>query len=106
MKYLKTFEKRRNKPRQFDYVVINDKQLDFVANNVGQIITNKSYTYDDGKDEMTYYVEYKNVPKKIQRYFQEEHGAMCLISMEDEIEFWSKNKKDAEAYLAMKKYNL
>ena len=104
MKYLKTFKNYGDKPHQFDYVIINDN-LDFVSNNIGQIIINK-FLYLNGEEELYNYVEYKNVPKNIKRHFHNEYGAMCLLVTNDEITYWSKYKEDLEEILRTKKYNL
>jgi len=106
MRYIKTFEKKKRKPEQFDYVVCLPGGIDFVEDNFGQIIHNELFVNPDGQMELFYYVEYKNVPEKLKENFENYYGADCFIVIEDEILYWSKNKEDVESYLATKKYNL
>lgn len=108
MRYLKTFENyeidcQENKPHQFDYIICNAYDLDFVSNSIGQIIT---FKFLNGASEQFYYVEYKNVPEDIDHYFHDEYGARCLVLIEDEIEYWSKDKEYLEEMLRTKKYNV
>ena len=98
MKHLKTYESI-NEPQVGDYVVCeepdtgySEKVRNFVNNNVGQLF--------EIENETVYKIKYNNSPHlknvEYQWYFYDKNN----------IKYSSPNKKDAEAYLAQKKYNI
>jgi hypothetical protein len=100
-KYLEYIKESINKPQIGNYAICHEKgpptvSMEFVKNNIGKIIYynfNRDFQYD---------IKYENVPEKLSIYF---FNDIRHIS-EDEIIYWSNNKKDCEIFLAAKKYNL
>ena len=106
MKYLKKYEDTNiNKPKVGDYVLCEEKYtenvteiyqyfLNFISNNVGVI---KFIRNDD------FYVVYNNVPQEVTKFFRDENARRMETY---EVKYWSDNKKELEAILASKKYNI
>ena len=116
MKHLKHFESITEKePQLYDYVVCNDKFftdkeiLNFIANNVGQIV---KLNYPDAIDKIkntTYEIRYKNVPQKHKDAFDfnvEDHNTGDVLEHRNEIIFFSPHKKEAKQFLLNSKFNL
>ena len=110
MKYIKQFDKLINtnfKDAEIgDYVLcseestISDHDDDiniFIENNIGKIIELKR-GYD-------YIVEYDNIPKEFKNEFIYSNNSARGM-FKNEVKHISKNKKDLEAILMSKKYNL
>ena len=103
MKYLKTFESLDG-PQVGDYVACEEDSLtsDFTSTNVGKIVN-----IEDDRDNKYYHVvAYDDIPKDIEDLFDSQFGYLCRDMSRYEIEFWSKNRLEVEAYIAAKKYNL
>ena len=95
MKYLELYEKNLNKPHKGDWVLLNFKStpllppFEFMENHVGQIIRMDSYLF---------LIDFlQNIPGR---------EKSCWWVMLENIEFFSSNKEDCEAFIATKKYNL
>lgn len=58
-------------------------------------------------DELSYIVEYKDVPKKLRQDFfvlNDKKQLVCRRFAREDIEFWSKNKKDLSDLDLLRKY--
>jgi len=87
---------------EYGYLNIEEENLimrNFISNNVGKVVV---YNSDDN---YPYIVKYK-IPKKLHINIRDFFNFDKRDMSRNEIKFWSKNKKDVEAYLAGKKYNL
>lgn len=101
MKHLKIFEEYfipLSKPEEGDFVVANwdkfkDSYQNFLLHSIGVI----SKVYYNGEYEVLY------DPKGILPEFNSDN---LFIFTEEQILYWSRNKKNCEKYLATKKYNL
>lgn len=111
MKYIKLYENLEEKPKIDDYILVNTSYINiqyqaFLNNTIGKI-TNLHPTL--GKSPGGFVsVEYKNIPSKDILYiFKTDNLEInnTVIPVKDII-YFSKNKKDVEAILASKKYNL
>jgi len=111
IKTFEKFEKLEDFPRVGNYVFLetdfyNPKLQDFFTNHVGKIIriSNRINPIQE-----TIEVKYENsdVPDDLETYFRynEIDGYVKGFNL-DQIEFFSKNKEDVEAYIQSKKYNL
>ena len=112
MKYIKTFENikksDKNRPHANDYVCVDDEFFNndkcvghieyrnFINDNVGKITT------IDTHEEYPIYIKYKNIPKELDSYFEDDEITVKFSN----ILFYHKNKKDVEIYIASNKYNL
>ena len=100
----KIFENDNREPEIGDYIVIklsdlygvsaSSKVTNFLNSHIGKII-NKNYPFN-------YYAV------KFDEEFENEDTMFFNYGkgLDNNIEFFSKNKQDAESYLASKKYNL
>jgi len=111
MKYIKKFEKSNVDKLKYqigDYVICQEKGwlpssnflifLDFIGNNIGQIVNKNTSVYD-------YIVKYENIPKEIKDYFNHQNGTSRDMT-EFEIINHSKNKEKLETILNIKKFNI
>lgn len=124
MKYIKEFEStsslfwKKNEPKKGDYIIFKDYSVisthtrnvfshltpksftEFIENNIGKIITNKS-------ENDNYDVVYYNVPKNIEIWFNilNDHVKSATINIKNII-YWSENKEELELILKSMKYNL
>ena len=122
MKHIKKFEGSwYNKPDYIapiaeylqigDYVICKEGyNLDlntFLSTHIGQVVSNKvSERVGDGADYMIQY-NYWEIPKNIREFFQwKKHKKNCRGMNKSEIVHFSKNKKDLEIFIDIKKYNL
>jgi len=113
MKHLKTYEDINiNKPQVGDYVIIdyyyetmNINLKKFVNSSIGKIISERIYvepiTQKIQKGEL-YEIRFWNIPPRLKMYFENK----TRIIATDAIIHWSKNKKELEAILQAKNYNL
>ena len=95
----------QGEPEEGDYVICKEVEnysigppsiKDFVENNIGQFVDfTVGLIY-------AYIVKYENVPDEIEENFEKNCRRFNII----EIKYWSKNRKDLEELLAIKKYNL
>jgi hypothetical protein len=113
MKYIKTYEIishfskiNKNDLEVGDYVVLkmwdhpNDKLVNFVNNNVGQITDITSLN-------INVKIEYENVPDTIRQHFSIcKNNKFMRPFHTNEIKYYSKNKKELELSIAANKYNL
>lgn len=83
------------KDDDFRHPVIND----FVSNQIGYI---EDKDIIDG--DMSYSVQYKDIPQDIRNWFSYRKGARVYGN--EHILYWSKNRKELELILQAKKYNL
>jgi len=115
MKHLKTYETINDGPQIGDYVIIKsnspvDAVVDFIENNIGQII-DITYPKNLYHDKISRYsIKYTNIPKNITSYFYNNviKGKFCNFrksNYSDIIEY-SKNKEDLKIKLTANKYNL
>ena len=98
MKHIKLFENYNNTPEVGDFVVANwdkfkDSYQDFLLSNIGEI----SKVYYNDEYEVLY--DSTSLPSEF-------NSDNKFLFPEDQILYWSRNKKDCEKYLATKKYNL
>ena len=110
MKYLKRFE-NTNKPKIGDYVVVHTNFIkaeanDFFMNNPGKI-TNISKRINPIKEFINVVYDVSKINVNVDRYFKysEVYGYTINFDLED-VEYFSENHEDAEAYIQSKKYNL
>ena len=103
MKYLKEYEDNKNKPEVGDYVIINNGEFNNRPNSVIEYITTHigQITSKNGK---RYIVEFNNPPILHSSYDNSIKNGWGLSI--EEIDFFSKDKKDLEHILAANKYNL
>ena len=105
--YLKTYEQNIGYgPKIGDYVICEEnianlERKKYTSENIGKFVS------DDGG---LYVIVYKNVPKKLKSHLQfngpEMGKGYYALMFKEEIIHWSKNKKDLEIFLDIKKYNL
>lgn len=121
-KHIKQYEEMNKTPEVGDYVIlfddtgeINDNFVDysnFINNNVGKIIDIKSRDVSAGYLDISYDIEYENIPNNLLPLFavkKLKNDKIIRYEMsrpESDIIFSSKNKIDAELFLSTKKYNL
>ena len=118
MKHLKTFE-NINEPQVGDYVICYEDTIDynlksFISNNIGTIYKiNKIYVNKNKNLECPYIIEYENekIPNNISISFSIFDDSNIAKRnkrnmREEEIIFFSKYKKDVEAYMQANKYNI
>ena len=115
MKHIKIYEEiNKKKPEIGDFVICeeDEKMCDditvksFLSENIGRIVRYRDIS-DIFNSEFTYVVKYKNVPENKKDFFVASPNiGYCRSMSETEIKFWSKNKKEVEAYLAGNKYNI
>ncbi len=115
MKYIKKFEEidqdKNDEPQIGDYVICDDtfsddKQLlDFIKNNMGQIIP---IDYDDSidKNHFDYLVKYENIPYALISRFFRFYNDTSRPMKREEIIYYSPNKEDLEIIITQNKYNL
>jgi len=114
MKHLKSYENLTNntKLQIGDYVICKEiftamspdewQLQEFINNNIGQVV------YLDIEKNYPYYIEYKNIPNCLNKYFSDgddihtKFRGMKLY----EIIYWSPNIEDLEPIIAANKYNL
>lgn len=127
MKYIKTYEtviepEFGDEPEVGDYVICEEFSVlgDFsdltyyISSHIGKFIR---YTEaSDGwrvcrgrvnQHDYPYLIEYENIPEEMNVYFRNGlEGETCRGMRLSEIKYWSKNKKELEAVLIAKNYNL
>jgi len=108
-----------DEPKVGDYVVCSEKSdifykkedwyndyielVNILKDKIGKIVK---------IDELSYIVEYKDVPKKLRQDFfviNDKKQLVCRRLAREDIEFWSKNKKDLsdlDLLRKSKKYNI
>lgn len=111
MKHIKTFETvNEGEPQVGDYVICKesmDENLDeFISNNIGKFVRFRVEN-DPVANIFECIIQYENIPTQLQ------YGFDCAINLNncrgmriDEISKWSKNKKDLDLEIELKKYNL
>ena len=111
MKYIRLYEELSNKPEVGDYVICDESDGPtelhiFLSNNIGQLI--KIDKDEDEIEDADLYLrfrvkyEYRDISKKCLNYFSRSNRIFFL----SEIDFWSSNKEDCEAFLDASKYNI
>ena len=117
MKYIKTYEwKSIIKPKVGDYVVCkliytisdNDDFINFIENTIGRIEERKYDEHDD-YHKSSYIIRYKNIPSKYVDEWQDEWNDdedNVIIVCEEEIKYYSDNKKELRVLIDSKKYNI
>ena len=116
MKIKRLNESNINEPQIGDYVICSDmtddeKIEEFVNNTIGQIVRFRD-PHDSFGASYQFVVKYDDVPYDLNedefRYDNElyEKGISNRAMSIGEIEFFSNDKKEVEAYMQAKKYNL
>jgi len=111
MRYIKTYEGKKEKPKVGDYVICTDftnikpKEKEYIENTIGKLV--------DIAEGMTnpYTVYYENAPQIFTNFCFLGYDEIvkldnCRWYDRKEILFFSPDKEECEAYLAVKKYNL
>lgn len=112
MKYIKTYESK-NKPKIGDYVICRDYAMDSVCNEllskcVGKIINvnkhkhSSDILYKFENCNCRYFVEFKDLPHKIDYHFS--HNVRAFERRE--ILDFATTKEDLEIKINAQKYNL
>ena len=73
--------------------------LEFVQNNIGQIIGCNNYNNN-------YTVAYYNIPENIKIWFDTYNYIMAININDTNIKYYSKNKEELELILLNNKYNI
>jgi len=105
----KIFESEKKFPEFWDYVLcdisdytMNEKLINFVNSNIGQI-SNLALSKTKDKEQMIYYVRYKNIPVSVEDRFS--HDGVRVFGLSDII-FFGKTKEEVEIKIQTRKYNL
>lgn len=108
------YENFKEIPPSIGYYVIieKDNDDDFDDNNyINYINTSIGYIWKS-PGESTHIVKYNNIPDNIKQYFQYSDYSDGLkignsvITNNDEIKYWSKDKEDLIPFIQSNKYNL
>jgi len=109
MKYIETYE-NMSEPEIGDWVICKDVNtfnedndiIDFIDNNVGQIIKITKIVY-----LIKYGINFNKVEFEPESFgFPSDDGLGVRRFQRSEIKHWSKDKENLEAILAANKYNL
>ena len=122
MKYIKSFENKSNEPKIGDYVILYDDTFEsnpyfndysyFINNNIGRIIDIKIRYIMSAYIDISYDVEYENIPDNIIKMLaakQLKNGKIIHYEKsrsKSDITHIFKNKIDAELFIQTNKYNL
>lgn len=109
----KLFEElNESSPKIGDYVII-EKEFDDFEDKNNIIFINSSIGYIwKSPGASTHIVKYYNIPDNIKQYFQYSDYSEGLkignsiITNNEEIKYWSKDKEDLLPFIATNKYNL
>ena len=109
----------QGKPDIGDYVIckeeveglinvdITNELNNFLLSNIGKVIGTKGGEISEDYDnEYPYLISYEKVPRKLKFCFEYSSDNNARVFGINEIEFWSKDKKDLESIISAKKYNL
>lgn len=121
MKHILTYEKLKSNPQIGDYVLcidryetVNKKVIEFIENNIGQIVEYTKLSGDispEMKKVYPYVVKYK-IPKDFFSFdefndnFTVDERPKLRLMGKKEIIFFSPNLKDAKDFLTAKKFNI
>ena len=105
MKYLKTYEKHIDDIEINDYVIVDSN--DKYESQIGLFLKNTIGKVKSSIDNKVFIGYGYSVPKDLEPYFNMTGwGEYMKIVVNKDIIFSSPDKKEAEAYLATKNYNL
>ena len=98
-------------PEIGDYVICEEESINntdvknYTENNIGKIVDNLFYG-GDCNFLVKYNIDFKTTKFRKERFQLDFHPEGCRIMKNEEIEYWSKDKEQLEAILAIKKYNV
>lgn len=120
MKYIKKFENDKNEPSQYDWVCVKidpsdfdwvkniEKLVQFFSTNIGRV---RKINYINDKYLVEFFPKNNEEIRILDRYskdngYDSSDPKNSYDFFLEEIEFFSSNREDVEAFINSKKYNL